>query len=85
MTSQETVFAAIRGERLRQDTKWGTDFKGRTDEKWLTILAEEFGEVAEAMLRDDDYDIEEELIQVAAVCVSWLEYRTPRAEQPSLG
>lgn len=84
MTSQEAVFAAVSLERLRQDTKWGTNFKGRADEKWLTILTEEVGEVAEAMLRDNDHDIEAELIQVAAVCVSWMEYRTPRSEQPRL-
>ena len=81
MRERETIMQAIRMERIRQDHKWGTSFIGRGDEGWLTILAEEFGEVAEAVLRDSDEDVEKELIQVAAVVVSWLEYRTPRRDQ----
>ena len=81
MRERETIMQAIRMERIRQDYKWGTDFVGRSDERWLTILAEEFGEVAEAVLRDSDEDVEKELIQGAAVCVSWLEHRTLRQDQ----
>ena len=78
---RQTIMQAIRRESIRQDYKWGTDFVDRSDERWLTILAEEFGEVTEAVLRDSDEDIEKELIQVAAVCVSWLEHRTLRQGQ----
>ena len=37
---------------------------------WATILAEEF---AEALLERDKRELEIELIQVAAVCVAWVE------------
>jgi NTP pyrophosphatase (non-canonical NTP hydrolase) len=65
-------------ERRRQDEKWGPQAHGH--EVWLTILTEEVGEVAEAIL---DYRFKpspetrahllEELVQVTAVGVSWLE------------
>ena len=87
---QAEVLRLIVAERARQDCKWGTDFTGRTDERWLAILMEEVGEVAQAFLQAPgglepsgagDRHIEEELAQVAAVVVSWLEYRTSRAMQ----
>ena len=37
----------------------------------LTVLVEEVGEVAKAL--QEGTNLEEELIQVAAVCVRWLE------------
>lgn len=40
------------------------------------ILAEEAGEVAKAVLERDDRGLEFELVQVAAVCVAWLEARS---------
>lgn len=69
-------------ERIHQDKKWGTQFVGRPDERWLAVLVEEVGEVAMA-LNDGESDerIEAELIQVAAVVVSWLQFRTPRDSQ----
>lgn len=39
--------------------------------EFLTVLVEEVGEVAKALLEGNN--LEEELIQVAAVCVRWLE------------
>lgn len=39
------------------------------------ILGEEAGEVAKAVLERDDRGLEVELVQVAAVCVAWLEAR----------
>lgn len=63
-------FEKVQEERNKQDNKWG---KQRHDFRiWSTILTEECGEVAKASL--DLYfesgtfdDLEEELIQVAAV------------------
>ncbi len=81
MRERETIMQAIRLERLRQNEKWGVEFPGRLDERWLTILAEEVGEIAEAVLRDNDEDICEEILQTAAVCVAWLELRVERHEQ----
>ena len=70
---------AIEKERDRQDAKWGREFPGRTWHDWLTILAEEFGEVAKAILeapyREDGVErIREELVQVAAVAQAALEF-----------
>jgi NTP pyrophosphatase (non-canonical NTP hydrolase) len=38
-----------------------------------TVLNEEVGEVARAILESDNDNLREELIQVAAVCVAWVE------------
>lgn len=39
----------------------------------LAILAEEFGEVARAVCEGDKENLRTELVQVAAVCLAWLE------------
>ena len=72
----------VRSERLRQDEKWGAD-REQHDMIWLTILAEEFGETAEAILKKQSVETTEELIQVAAVAVAWLENRLRRANTAS--
>ncbi len=68
----EKVLQKIRDERASQDKKWGPQ-KHHVN-KWLAILVEEVGEVAEAMLDKDINEVEKELVQVAAVCVKWLEF-----------
>jgi NTP pyrophosphatase (non-canonical NTP hydrolase) len=70
-------------ERERQDAKWcrGYDEAGNliwaddetSAEKKLTILMEEVGEVARAILERDPYNLREELVQVAAVAIAWLQ------------
>ena len=67
---QETILTLIRMERGIQNNKWGV--QDHSNERWLTILAEEFGEVAKALLESDD-GLANELLQTAAVCVAWLE------------
>lgn len=70
----EGVLQQIRDERARQDAKWGRATERNLPKKtWLTILMEEVGEVAEAILEEDDNNYPVELIQVAAVCVAALE------------
>lgn len=67
------IFALIISERQRQDAKWGPQ-ASHTPEKWYAILGEEFGEVAKEVLeRPNSAKMRAELIQVAAVCVKWLE------------
>jgi NTP pyrophosphatase (non-canonical NTP hydrolase) len=71
------VLDCVENERHNQNAKWGLQ---RHDlGKWLAILAEEFGEVAQAMqpmmgltsVKDTDKDdLFEELIQVAAVAAA---------------
>lgn len=75
---QEEIIAHIRAERGRQDATWGTG--DHTLPEWLTILTEEVGELAAAILckrfGNDDHtelDWQKECIQVAAVAVRILE------------
>ena len=57
----------------------GGGHKNRPDGDWLVLLVEEVGEVArdiqEKVWKDDcdRVDLEEELTQVAALAVAWLE------------
>lgn len=60
-------------ERARQDAKW-VDQSHHRDTTWLTILTEEVGEVAKAILQCSSYEeLYRELVQVAAVAVAWME------------
>lgn len=77
MTTSE-VLAEVAMERERQDAKWG-DQSGNTDLVWVAVLAEETGEVAQAVLKShfeggmDILDVRQELVQVAAVAVAHIE------------
>lgn len=68
----ENIFALIRIERSRQDSKWGA-YRRLTWLKWLGILMEEVGEVAKAILEHDEQGAKIELVQCAAVIVNWIE------------
>lgn len=72
---QRDAIDAILEERRRQADKWH-----EPPGVWpcapgikLAVLAEEFGEVANALLERDGANLKVELIQVAAVCLKWLE------------
>jgi NTP pyrophosphatase (non-canonical NTP hydrolase) len=67
----EHIFDLIRAERARQDAKWGSQ-RHLDDRIWLPILVEEIGEVAKEILEGHGTLIDE-LVQVAAVTVNWLE------------
>lgn len=74
----EFVLHCIRNERQRQNSKWGIQRHEMT--KWLAILVEEVGEVAQAMQQGmasqketDADDLFKELIQVAAVAAAMAE------------
>jgi NTP pyrophosphatase (non-canonical NTP hydrolase) len=66
----EEILYAIAAERERQDTLHPNT---HSEPHLLAVLMEEVGEVAKAM--QEDSNITEELIQVAAVAVRWLESR----------
>jgi NTP pyrophosphatase (non-canonical NTP hydrolase) len=55
-----------------QDAMWGED-RELNNETWLTILAEEVGECAEASLKEQEEHLRDEVIQVVAVGLQWLE------------
>lgn len=47
----------------------------------MTVLTEEVGEVARAVIEDDADQLRTELVQVAAICVAWMESLTcPRSD-----
>lgn len=86
MSATEHVLNDVARERLRQETlkaegrfRHTCADRGMDDGEKLACLAEEFGEVAKAMLhrrmlvRDGGGDLREELIHVAAVAVAWAE------------
>ena len=62
-------------ERARQDAKWGgvPGVDRRDDHTYAAVLGEEFGEVCKAWLERDVSGLREELIQVAAVALAWIE------------
>jgi hypothetical protein len=87
--SQATILHDVAAERLRQERLCAAgEFPATlahdshlTPSDKLAVVAEEFGEVAEiiadglAARRAPDADhLREELIQVAACCVAWVEY-----------
>ena len=63
----------IQLERNAQDAKWGEQH--HSDEKWLTILLEELGEAAKAVLEENDGALLAEAVQVAAVLENWVTSR----------
>ncbi len=77
----EQLCHEVIAERKRQDAKWGRDFLTRNDDRWLAILTEEVGEAAQAILKGDEANLLEEVMQCAAVCFAWLELRVPMADQ----
>ena len=71
--TKETFNNLIQTERNAQDEKWGE--QRHSDEKWLTILLEELGEAAEAVLENNDEALLVEVVQVAAVLENWVTSR----------
>lgn len=69
------ILAEVAVERDRQDAKWGgtPGVDRRSDPHYAAVLGEEFGEVCEAWLERDVPHLREELVQVAAVAVAWIE------------
>jgi NTP pyrophosphatase (non-canonical NTP hydrolase) len=68
---REQVIREVHIERDRQQALWGE--QNHHPDYWLSILAEEFGEVARAICERDWENYREELIHVAAVAVSMAE------------
>lgn len=69
----DKVLDQIFTERRRQDVKWGLDHP-LLETPFLAILMEEVGEVATETLQGGSLkNLREELIQVAATAVAWVE------------
>lgn len=66
----------VLSERARQDAKWGRierHCREVSPEQWVTILVEEVGELAEAILEREPAETYDEAVQVGAVAISILE------------
>lgn len=78
--NQQQVMQLIVDERARQDAKWGE--QNHDDPTWYLILQEEGGEVAKAILERQQMEyLKEELVQMGAVIVAWLECFGREADQ----
>lgn len=71
-SEQAIIWNEILIERNRQDHKWGAD-RRQHHMIWLSILVEEVGELAEAILKLKFDHIWTELIHVLAVGVAYAE------------
>lgn len=81
--TQADIFVAIIDERNRQDRKHGEGSMRRcADNIRLAILTEEVGEVARAIIEGDAENLREELVQVAACAVAWIEAIDSERERP---
>ena len=79
-----SAYIDVLEEREKQDQKWGE--QNHNDYIWLAILSEELGEVSQAILQTDfggkhSGKTKEELIQLAAVAIAWLECIERRKRQ----
>lgn len=72
MTTLDDVLADVTAEVHRAHALHGEDSMLNATGLRLPILVEEVGEVATAMLNGDDEQLATELIQVAAMAVTWL-------------
>lgn len=71
---QSNALNNVKSERRKQDEKWGKIPRGLSLSTWLTVLTEEVGEVAKAILEDTPIsELRKEVIQVAAVAVAFVE------------
>lgn len=80
LTTTASVLLAINDEVRRQDDKWGEN-RNLPNGLWLGVLTEEVGEVSRALLEQEGVfafdnataqEVEDELIQVAAVALQWV-------------
>ena len=74
MTPRNYIFSLVSSERIRQDKIHGDGSMARcAQDLKLAIITEELGEVARAIIECDAANLREELVQVAACAVAWLE------------
>lgn len=74
-----TALRAVVDERQYQEQKWTGNGKQTCADPAMdgrlkyVVLGEEFGEVGRALLEGDFSNLRDELVQVAAVAVAWVE------------
>ena len=77
-SEREVIYRFVNDERARQTKKWGR--QKHSNATWNLILNEEVGEVAKAILEAEEGTVTNELVQVIAVAVAWLEDHLERGE-----
>lgn len=75
MNFQADVLADVVEERLRQMSKYPEELPGQNLDRrvWLTLMMEEVGEVARAIIENKPEEYRAELVQVAALAVAAME------------
>ena len=69
--NRETILELVNSELYRQNQLWGTPrSQDQTPDRRLSILSEEVGEYARAILEHDPDGALGELVQIAAVAVA---------------
>jgi NTP pyrophosphatase (non-canonical NTP hydrolase) len=69
---KKNIELLIDSERIAQDQKWRE--QNHNDLRWLAILMEEVGELSKEILEGkSSLKAANELVQVAAVTIAWLE------------
>ncbi len=71
MNDRTRIHDMIINEEYKQEEKWGE--QNHDNYYWICILTEEIGEIAKALIENQNEDMEKEIIQTAAVCVSWVD------------
>jgi NTP pyrophosphatase (non-canonical NTP hydrolase) len=73
--ARREILRDVSRERDGQDAKWGgvPGVDRRDDHTYAAVLGEEFGEACRAWIERDTAALREELVQVAAVAVAWIE------------
>lgn len=66
-----TTIGLLNAERERQTAKWGVQQHNQL--YWLAILMEEVGEYATGVMDRDAVNVQDELVQIAAVAISAIE------------
>lgn len=69
---QTKIFQKVSKERIRQQRLHGRLPRNLNPSLWLTVLTEEVGEVARAMIEANAEQYEQELVEVAATAISAL-------------
>jgi NTP pyrophosphatase (non-canonical NTP hydrolase) len=72
--TQDEALELIKTEQARYPELWGRDNGVWNSPAYtkMTVLTEEIGEVAHAILERDQENLKEELVQCAAVILEWL-------------